>query len=73
MNKPFYLQLNRKFFYFAAFVKHPTMTTYVLLAGSCDGDEQDATCQSNQEEDAEQQGGAVEEMGNTDLEDSAAG
>lgn len=49
------------------------MTAFILLAGSCDSDEQDTTCQSIQEEHAEQQGEAVEELCNTDLEDSAAG
>lgn len=48
------------------------MTIHVVLAESGDGEKEDITCQSNQEEDANQQGETEEKMGNTDLEDSAA-
>lgn len=48
------------------------MTTSVLLAGSGDDDEQDNTCQSNQEDEADLQGEVDEEISNTDLEDLAA-
>ncbi|XP_068579005.1 general transcription factor 3C polypeptide 6 isoform X1 [Cebidichthys violaceus] len=43
-------------------------------AGSGDsGEQMDTTCQSNQEENANQQGETASDMDNTDLEDSAVG